>query len=198
MQRPQWSAPGTQALHVAFPGVTPNGEWADLPSTVKACPMGLGVAMIRVRLKQTPGQKQRLGTAWTRLLDAAPGPLTPHSSVPTGPCAAGGGKSQGQVSRPAASPGPELLSHHLGAQLSLGPLPWTPEERSGPYSTVVGRPGGQWGCTLPGGGSCPSVPQSGVWAEFPPHPRTDAHLAAAHQLQGGWLWLRTCISLFSG
>ena len=113
-------------------GRPPNGERADLPSTPSRLALwGLSVwPLIRVRLKQcdtrTEAESSR-GTAWTRLLDAAPGHSRPQLGAHS-PCAAGGGRGSGQVSRPRKPPGPELLSHHLGAWLSR-PLPWTPWRR---------------------------------------------------------------------
>lgn len=139
--------------------------------------------LIQVRLKRcdtkTEAESGR-GTAWTQLLDAALGHSHPQLSAHS-PCAAGGGRGSGQVGRPLKPPGSELLSYHLGARLSC-PLPWTPRRRGRvPAPLRWGEARGQWGCTLRGRGSRPSVPWSGVWAEFPPHPRTDAHLAAAHR-----------------
>lgn len=113
-------------------GWPPKGERAGLPPTPSRLALGgLSVwLLVQVRLKQCHTKTEAgssHGSVWTRRLDAAPGHSRPRLGA-HGPCAAGGGRGSGQVSRARKPPGPELLSYHLGARLSR-PLPWTPRRR---------------------------------------------------------------------
>ena len=163
-------------------GAAPNGEGAGLlPTPSRLALGGLSVwLLVQVRLKQCDTKTEAgsgHGSVWTRRLDAAPGHSRPRLGA-HGPCAAGGGRGSGQVSRPRKPPG---LSCSLTTLVPGSPVP-SPGLPRGEVGSLLHCGGGrQWGCTLRGGGSRPSVPRSGVWAEFRPHPRTDARLTAAHQ-----------------
>lgn len=106
---------------------------------------GLSVwPLIQVRLKRYDTKTEAesgCGTAWTWLLDAALGHSHPQLGAHS-PCAAGGGRGSGQVSRPHKPPGSKLLSHHRGARLSC-PSPGLPGGEVGSLLHCgTGRPEG--------------------------------------------------------